>query len=308
MPFAVLRTLEGWKSKTLEELNYSEEFITSVRMLTRNNKQWIIIVSWPTWSGKSTLLYAVISEYSVQVPDRLIYSIENPVEKDLNLWNFAQMEVDPARWMEFKTALKSLMRMAPDVIFVWEIRDKETALAALEASNTWHLVFATLHVNNSIEIESRLADLIQDDTKISELKTSLKGAIAQRLLPILCDKCMQAEEDTYLFPELLQKTRWVDYYNELKDIPKLYVTGSGCSACKGMGTIWRIPVVEIISYNKVIQDKRDLYMYLKYTLSFKSMFWYAVDLMREWKHVDYRDVVALYDAVTDIKNIDPEYL
>jgi len=308
MPFSVLRTLEGWKSKTLEELNYTTEFITSIRALTRNNKQGIIIVSWPTGSGKSTLLYAVIAEYSVQMPDRLIYSIENPVEKDLNLWNFAQMEIDPAKGMEFKIWLKSLMRMAPDVIFVWEIRDKETAMAALEAANTWHLVFATLHVNNAIEIPTRLEDLIQDATKISELKTSLKGAVAQRLLPVLCEKCMQTEDDSLIFPDTLQKVRWVDYYEKLKDINQVNITWSGCSECKGMGTVWRLPVVEIIAYNKVLNNQKELYMYLKHTINFKSMFWYAVEQMRAWKKVDYKDVISMYDTITDVQNIDPKYV
>jgi len=308
MPFAVLRTLEWWKSKTLEELNYTEEFIASVRSLTRNNKQWIIIVSWPTGSWKSTLLYSIISEYSVQLPDRLIYSIENPVEKDLNLWNFVQMEIDPAKWMEFKTWLKSLMRMAPDVIFVWEIRDKETAMAALEAANTWHLVFATLHVNNSLEIPTRLEDLIQDPTKISELKNSLKGAVAQRLLPVLCPKCLQTEDNVLSFPETLQKVRWVDYFDQLKQLDHLHITWSWCNECKGMGTVWRLPVVEIIPYNKILNNKKEIYMYLKHTINFKSMFWYAVEQMKNWAKVDYKDVIWLYDPITDIQNINPEYI
>jgi len=307
MPFTVLRTLEGGKSKTLEELNYTEEFINAIRILTRNNKQGIIIVSWPTGSGKSTLLYSVISEYSIQMSDRLIYSIENPVEKDLNLWNFAQMEIDPAKGMEFKIGLKSLMRMAPDVIFVWEIRDKETALAALEAANTWHLVFATLHVNNSIEIFWRLAWLIweENEDKLEELKTSLKGAIAQRLVPLLCEKCMQEEEWEMLIEDL-KKIKGVDYSEELSEIDKVYITGSGCNYCKGMWTVWRLPVVEIISYNKVIKSNKELYRYLKWTINFKSMFWYAIEQLQRWFKIDYKSIIDLYDPVTDIKNIDLE--
>jgi len=300
----VLRTLPGGKPKTLEELNYMSDFINTIRSVVFSNKQGIIIISWPTGSGKSTLLYSVLYEYAKEKNDVCIYSIENPVEKDLNWRNIVQMEVDPARWMDFHRAVKALMRMDPDVVLVGEIRDKGTAETALELAKTGHLVFATLHVNNSIEIKSRLADLVADDSKIAELNNQLKAAIAQRLVGKLCNVC-KIEVDKSEFIMEMKMKRWKDIQDKIFDINTFYKKGPWCPECKFTGLKWRLPVVEIIPYIKVVPDN-ELYKYLKYTIKFKNMFEYALDLLRSGQYIDYNDIIALYDPVTDIDLKDNE--
>lgn len=299
--YTVLRTLDGWWAPILEDLWYDENFIRTIRTNLFQNTQWIIIVSWPTWSGKSTLLYSVLQEYAKKFRWNTIYTIENPIEKDLNWRNIVQMEVDPSRNMEFKVALKALMRMDPDVILVWEIRDSETANAALEASKTWHLTFATLHVNNSIEISERLQDLIQDESKIKELAYSLKGAIAQRLVPLVCTNCWQKLEPE-LFNIEMQEKKNVDYSEIIDNDMVFYKKWPWCAKCNWQWIKWRYAVVELINYNKPILSKKELYKYLKYWIDFKSMFEYALDGVKKWKPIEYSSIIQLYDNITDIRD------
>jgi type II secretory ATPase GspE/PulE/Tfp pilus assembly ATPase PilB-like protein len=142
----------------------------------------MLIVCGPTGSGKSTTLYAGISE--IDRYQKNVVTIENPVE--CQVANVTQIEVNPKAGKTFASELRSILRQDPDVIMIGEIRDQETAEIACQAAQTGHMVFTTLHANDSITAIIRLLDLgVQPAT----LASSISAVLAQRLVRVLCTKC-----------------------------------------------------------------------------------------------------------------------
>jgi len=149
-------------------------------------KQWLILITWPTWSWKSTTMVAILEQINKTRPEHIL-TIEDPIEfifknkKSI----FSQREV----WNDTKTfssALKWAMREDPDVIMVWEMRDKETVLAALELAETWHLVISTLHTSSAVQTIIRLLSFFPFDAQnaVSEkIASSLQWVLSQRLIP-----------------------------------------------------------------------------------------------------------------------------
>ena len=142
----------------------------------------IILVSGPTGSGKTTTLYAAISD--INSPDKNIITVEDPVEYQLS--GVGQMQINVKTGLTFASGLRSILRQDPDIIMVGEIRDRETAQIAVQASLTGHLVFSTIHTNDSAGAVTRLIDMGIEPFLIS---SSLLGALAQRLVRVLCPKC-----------------------------------------------------------------------------------------------------------------------
>ncbi|MCF6239210.1 MAG: GspE/PulE family protein [Candidatus Marinimicrobia bacterium] len=165
--------LESDQKKTLE--HYLE------------SKQGIILVTGPTGSGKTTSLYTMLNY--LNSPEVNILTVEDPIEYEIE--GISQTQVHPVIDYTFANALRAFLRQDPDVIFIGEIRDTETAQIAIRAALTGHLVLSTLHTNNSIETVSRLLDM---GIEPFLLAASLKLIIAQRLVRTLCQKCVDTPE------------------------------------------------------------------------------------------------------------------
>ncbi len=157
-----------------------EDFATLNRLISQPNG--IILVTGPTGSGKTTTLYSVLS--AIIKPDINIITIEDPVEYQLK--GISQIQVNPKIDLTFARGLRSIVRQDPDVILIGEIRDKETASIAVQSALTGHLVFSTLHTNDSASTMTRLVDIGVEPFLIS---SSVIAVIAQRLVRVLCDHC-----------------------------------------------------------------------------------------------------------------------
>lgn len=171
----VMRYLDGTKSiMNLEDLMLSETNMESI-LSNINKNYWLILVTGPTGSGKTTTLYSMINKLNNS--SRKIITLEDPVEYEIS-W-IQQSQINPSKWYDFRDGLESILRHDPDVILVWEIRDLETAEIAINAALTWHLVLSTLHTNSSVETISRMLNLW---VKPHLLAPSLNMIIGQRLV------------------------------------------------------------------------------------------------------------------------------
>lgn len=180
---AVLRLLAKGKGPlSLKEVGMSPETLQRFRGLV-NRPFGILLVTGPTGSGKTTTLYAALSELDAKT--RNIMTVEDPIEYDMP--GIAQTQVHPKIGLSFAQSLRSILRQDPDVILIGEIRDLETAQIAIQASLTGHLVLATLHTNDSSSAVSRLLDMGVEPFLLS---SSLVGVLAQRLVRRRCPECM----------------------------------------------------------------------------------------------------------------------
>ena len=179
----------------------------------------IILVTGPTGSGKTTTLYAALSQ--INDIERKIVTIEDPIEYQLHGVN--QIQVSNKRGLSFAKGLRSILRHDPDVILVGEIRDLETAEIAVQASLTGHLVFSTLHTNDASGALTRLVDMGVEPYLVA---SSLEGVIAQRLIRMICSECKEPLPDEEV--DRLRKR-----YGDM--IPDKLYKGVGCKACMETG-------------------------------------------------------------------------
>lgn len=190
----------------------------------------IVLVTGPTGSGKSTTLYTVLSEKNREEVN--IVTVEDPVEANIDGIN--QVQVNPKAELTFASALRSILRQDPDIIMIGEIRDVETAMIAIQASITGHLVVSTVHTNSAANTITRLLDMGVDSYLIAD---SVVGIIAQRLVRRLCPNCKKmrpAEEYELEFMGMDVNTP-VDIWEPC-----------GCPSCNGTGYYGRIGVYEIM--------------------------------------------------------------
>ncbi|MDD5505634.1 MAG: GspE/PulE family protein, partial [Candidatus Omnitrophica bacterium] len=195
----------------------------------------IILVTGPTGSGKTTTLYSALSTISSM--EKNIITIEDPVEYELPL--IRQTQVNPKADITFANGLRSILRQDPDVIMVGEIRDKETAEVAIQASLTGHLVFSTLHTNDAPSSLTRLIDMGLEPFLIS---SSLILIVAQRLVRQICPKCKEEYSPT---PSALQDLGL--------DTMVKFFRGKGCTVCKNTGFLGRIGIFEVLVLNEAIR-------------------------------------------------------
>jgi general secretion pathway protein E len=180
----VLRLLDKSGSLiSLSDLGLASDKLDVLANLVRS-PNGIILVTGPTGSGKTTTLYAILS--SINIPDINIITIEDPVEYQIK--GISQIQVNPKINLTFANGLRSIVRQDPDVILVGEIRDRETAEIAVQSALTGHLVFSTLHTNDSASAITRLVDIGVEPFLIS---SSVLAVIAQRLIRVLCKDCKQ---------------------------------------------------------------------------------------------------------------------
>jgi len=230
----VMRLLKVSSSKKkLEDLGYSPYNFERIQKLIEH-PYGIILVTGPTGSGKSTTLVAVIN--SLNSEDVNIVTAEDPVEYTVE--GITQCQVNAEIGLTFAKYLRAFLRQDPDIIMVGEIRDKETAQLAVEASLTGHLVLSTLHTNTAAGAIDRLVNMGIEPSLIS---ASLIGVMGQRLVRRVCSKCKVERELPERFKELAKKL-----FPEMRPIQ--YV-GEGCPACNNTGYKGRTAVAEVLIVN-----------------------------------------------------------
>ena len=196
----------------------------------------VIFVTGPTGSGKSTTLYASLNR--MNAVEKNIITIEDPIEYQLG--GISQMQVASRKGMTFVTALRHVLRQDPDVIMIGEVRDEETARMAIQSSLTGHLVFSTLHTNDSAGAISRLLDLGVEPYLVS---SSLIAVLAQRLVRRICPEC---------------KEKYEPKENELKELSingggEFYL-GAGCSKCFDTGYKGRTGIYELMVIDEEVRE------------------------------------------------------
>ena len=226
---AVIRILHPEGNRTLDDLQMPQPEMQRLRRLL-GYREGITVVTGPTGSGKTTTLYAALRE--IASGEVNVMSVEDPVEYELH--GITQIQVSVDRGVTFASALRAILRQDPDIIFIGEIRDAETAEIAVHASMTGHLVLATLHTNDAVSAVARLEQLGLDAPTIS---STLRGALAQRLLRRACSHCAKTIADD-LTPE---EERLATLYGV-----RPLVRPRGCKRCGQTGYRGRLPVTEVM--------------------------------------------------------------
>lgn len=235
----VMRLLDRSKVlMTLDTVGFHGENLKTIRNLIHHS-HGIFLVTGPTGSGKTTSLYAALTE--INVPDVKIITVEDPVEYQLPGIN--QTQVNAKIDMTFANGLRAILRQDPDIVMIGEIRDKETAEIAIQASLTGHLVLSTLHTNDSASSATRLIDMGVEPFLIA---SSLIGIIAQRLVRTVCTDCGESYNPS-------------DYELEQLGVSREQVQGKriykakGCSACLETGYVGRTGVHEVLVVNDEVR-------------------------------------------------------
>ena len=228
----VLRLLN--KSGSLLELQDLGLTPARLKLLKRlvSNPNGIILNTGPTGSGKTTTLYAILS--SINQPNINIITIEDPIEYRIN--GISQIQVNPKIELTFARGLRSIVRQDPDVILVGEIRDKETAEIAVQSALTGHLVFSTLHTNDSASAITRLVDMGVEPFLIS---SSILAVVAQRLVRVLCEDCRRAYIPNPIYLKSIGFSP--DRFKEHKVFKAV-----GCENCFNTGYRGRLGIFEIM--------------------------------------------------------------
>ena len=197
----------------------------------------VVLVTGPTGSGKSTTLYAALGQ--INLPDRKIITVEDPVEYQMSGINQVQVNRDVG--LDFSAALRSILRQAPNIVMIGEIRDEETAGIAMEAALTGHLVFSTLHTNDAPSAITRLTDM---GCKPFLVASAVRACLAQRLVRAICTNCKEEYTPTERDLKMLGSIA--------KVIPEHMYVGKGCAKCNG-GYKGRKGIFEIFEVDDTIQ-------------------------------------------------------
>ena len=234
----VIRILDPSRSLNLAQLGLVDpEGARLRRLLTQ--RDGIVVVTGPTGSGKTTTMYAAIGEIATEGIN--IMTVEDPVEYELP--GITQIQVEVKQGVTFASALRAMLRQDPDVIFVGEIRDRETAEMALQAALTGHLVLATLHTNDAVGAIRRLSDLGLDRAAIGQ---TLRGAVAQRLVRSVCHHCsVQIAPGSPLTDEELRLAEEYDV--------RPVVRAVGCDHCAQTGYLGRQVLLQVFTVTPGIE-------------------------------------------------------
>ncbi|HEV7987647.1 MAG TPA: type II secretion system ATPase GspE [Candidatus Binataceae bacterium] len=216
----------------LDRLGFSGDNLTRIDRLIRQS-HGIILATGPTGSGKTTSLYACLAR--INSPEKNIITIEDPIEYQLR--GIGQMQVSPKIELTFASGLRSILRQDPDVIMVGEIRDSETAEIAIHAALTGHLVFSTLHTNDSFGALTRLVDMGIEPFLVS---SSILAVLAQRLVRMVCPTCREPYT-----PTPTELTR-IGVRPESVKGPIYRPAANGCRACRNTGYRGRMAIQELM--------------------------------------------------------------
>lgn len=238
-----LRILDQTNSiASLSELGLRKQIVDKMSSIVKQ-PHGLFLCCGPTGAGKSTTLYAALHE--IDPYQRNIITIEDPVEYRIE--NVSQIEINQKAGQTFAESLRSILRQDPDVVMIGEIRDAETARIACQAANTGHMVFSTVHANDTFTALYRLIDL---EVEPFMLASSLSALLAQRLARRLCPDCKEAYQPN---PEFLKKAnlppdKVKSFYRQPKN-PEIV-----CPTCGGLGYFGRISVVELLEFNERMRD------------------------------------------------------
>jgi general secretion pathway protein E len=239
---AVLRILDrralssDSEQLNLAKLGLTEQAMASIRDLSQR-PHGMLLMTGPTGSGKTTTLYAALSE--INDGRQKIITIEDPVEYQLR--GIQQVPVNERTGLSFARGLRAILRHDPDVILVGEIRDEETAQIATQAALTGHLVFSSIHANGAIDVIGRFGHMGVDPYNLT---SALNGVIAQRLLRLNCPRCAQRKPLPAAYRERFPELRGVE----------TFLQGRGCGDCRGTGYKGRRAVAEILLLDDELRE------------------------------------------------------
>jgi type II secretory ATPase GspE/PulE/Tfp pilus assembly ATPase PilB-like protein/CheY-like chemotaxis protein len=233
----VIRILDSRATvKSLDTLGLSPNESEAIQKLLQYH-EGIILVTGPTGSGKTTTLYSMINQIKSEGVN--IVTVEDPVE--YRIPGIVQVQVQEKQGLTFASALRSILRQDPNVVLVGEIRDKETAQIAVQASLTGHLVLSTLHTNDAANAVTRLVDIGVEAYKIA---AALRGVLAQRLMRKLCDTCKEVSVGAP--PDQLKK--WIPHGTPL-------YRASGCPDCAMTGYRGRFAILEVLTITPEVERR-----------------------------------------------------
>jgi general secretion pathway protein E len=231
--------IEAYGSLTLEALGFDAPSLVTLRQLAQE-AYGMLLVTGPTGSGKTTTLYAALTE--IHNGREKIITIEDPVEYQLP--GILQIPVNEKKGLTFAKGLRSILRHDPDKIMVGEIRDRETAEIAVQSALTGHLVLTTVHANNVFDVFGRFTHMGIDPYAFV---SALNGIWAQRLIRMNCPHCAVRydPDDAELAAAHLERNEVIDY---------LFMRGKGCGDCRGTGYKGRRSIAEILTLNDEIRE------------------------------------------------------
>ena len=221
----------------LEKLGFSKETLQRYEEIILR-PYGMVLSTGPTGSGKTTTLYSALTR--INSIDRNIITIEDPIE--YRIGSIRQVQVNPKAGITFANGLRAILRQDPDVIMVGEIRDLETAIIAVQSALTGHLVFSTLHTNDSASVVARLLNMGVEPFLIS---ASLVGIMAQRLIRMVCAECKEGYAPSQALVQQLG----------LGDRKKVtFYRGKGCQTCKGTGYKGRVGIYELMAIDDELRE------------------------------------------------------
>lgn len=240
---AVIRVLDRNSAATdLDKLGFDQETHKAINRISKTATGFFLVTG-PTGSGKTTSLYAILK--SIDAVERSVQSLENPVEYEHGLWlQFEPRKDATNEGDELNEWLKALLRNAPDVILVGEVRDRNVANICLNAANTGHLVFATLHTNDAVMAMARLKSLQID---LDVLGSVLLGILAQRLLRVLCVDCKVPDHSAEVGQALTEP-----YLGDA--LRKPFKAGAGCANCDYTGYRGRRMIYELLQMTPLVRE------------------------------------------------------
>jgi type IV pilus assembly protein PilB len=230
---------EKFAKLSLDVVGFSESELVKLRRYIKE-PYGMVLVTGPTGSGKTTTLYAALSE--IKNDEDKIITVEDPVEYQVK--GITQIPVNEKKGLTFARGLRSILRHDPDKIMVGEIRDQETAQIAINAALTGHLVFTTVHANNVLDVLGRFLNM---GVEPYNFVSALNCILAQRLVRIICTHCKHpvTYPDAYLVESGLSPSEW-------KDIA--FYEGAGCFECGGTGFRGRTAICELLDLSERIRE------------------------------------------------------
>jgi len=242
---AVIRILdkesvnEEFSELRLDVLGFTADDLKRLRKFIRE-PYGMVLVTGPTGSGKTTTLYAALSE--IRSNEDKIVTIEDPVEYQLP--GITQIPVNEKKGLTFARGLRSILRHDPDKIMVGEIRDEETAQIAIQSALTGHLVFTTVHANNVVDVLGRFLNM---KVEPYNFVSALNCVIAQRLVRMICPRCKMDVRYTakQLEESGIDPKKWTNH---------VFYEGKGCIDCNGTGYMGRMAIAEILDMSDRIRE------------------------------------------------------
>jgi MSHA biogenesis protein MshE len=237
----VLRLLHQSKGlRGLDHIGMPADLVARTRALAQR-ASGMLLVTGPTGSGKTTTLYAALSE--INTVDKKIVTVEDPIEYRLS--GVSQVQVNEKIELTFGRVLRSILRHDPDVILVGEMRDQETAQIGLRAAITGHLVFSTLHTRDAASTPMRLVDMGAPPYMVA---SSLQAVLAQRLVRVSCESCAET------YRPAAQERAWLESGDEAPLAEARYLRGRGCSHCHGTGFQGRTGIYELLEMDAALVE------------------------------------------------------